>query len=130
MINRLDSIIASFAELMWGTPLLVLLLGGGVFLAIGFLLAGIAKTEDQVAPLANAVSLPMMLLSGIFFSRSNLPGWIQAVSEFFPLTYLADAMRSIALEGSTLFDMGLQLVGLSCWCLISVGVAVRVFRWD
>jgi len=106
------------------------LLGGCVFLAIGFLLAGIAKTEDQVAPLANAVSLPMMLLSGVFFSRSNLPGWVQAVSEFFPLTYLADAMRSIALEGVSLFDMELQFVGLSCWCLISVGVAVRVFRWD
>ena len=34
MINRLDSIIASFAELMWGTPLLVLLLGGGVFFTL------------------------------------------------------------------------------------------------
>ena len=44
--------------------LIVGLLGGAVFLAIGFSLAGIAKTEDQVAPLANVVSLPMMLLSG------------------------------------------------------------------
>ena len=34
MINRLDSVIASFAELMWGTPLLVLLLGGGIFFTL------------------------------------------------------------------------------------------------
>ena len=34
MIDRLDTIIASFAGLMWGTPLLVLLLGGGVFFTL------------------------------------------------------------------------------------------------
>ena len=34
MIDRLDTIIASFAELMWGTPLLVLLLGGGAFFTL------------------------------------------------------------------------------------------------
>ena len=78
------------------------LLGGAVFLAIGFFLAGIARTEDQVVPLANVVSLPMMLLSGVFFSRANLPEPVRVVTEFFPLTYLADGMRSIVLEGSTL----------------------------
>ncbi len=106
------------------------LLGGAVFLAIGFSLAGIAKTEDQVAPLANVVSLPMMLLSGVFFSRSNLPELVRAVTEFFPLTYLADGMRSIVLEGSTLSDIGLQLAGLGFWCLFSVWLAVKVFRWE
>ncbi len=34
MIDRLDTIIASFAEFMWGTPLLVLLLGGGAFFTL------------------------------------------------------------------------------------------------
>jgi len=31
MIEYIDSFLAAFAEFMWGTPLLVLLLGGGVF---------------------------------------------------------------------------------------------------
>ena len=34
MINKLDTIIASFAEFMWGTPLLILLLGGGLFFTL------------------------------------------------------------------------------------------------
>lgn len=106
------------------------ILGGIVFLAIGFILAGIVKAEDQVAPLANVVSLPMMLLSGVFFSRSNLPDFIQIITEFFPLTYLADAMRKIILEGSGFSDLSLQALGLSCWCLLSVWLAVRVFRWE
>lgn len=106
------------------------LLGGAVFLAIGFFLAGIAKTEDQVVPLANVVSLPMMLLSGVFFSRTNLPEPVRVVTEFFPLTYLADGMRSIVLEGSTLPALGLQLAGLGVWSIVSVWLAVRVFRWE
>ena len=34
MINQLDTIVAAFAEFMWGTPLLVLLLGGGSFFTL------------------------------------------------------------------------------------------------
>jgi len=105
-------------------------LGGIVFLAIGFVLAGIVKTEDQVAPLANVVSLPMMLLSGVFFNRSNLPDFVQTITEFFPLTYLADAMRKIILEGSGFSDLNIQALGLSCWCVLSIWLAVRVFRWE
>ena len=106
------------------------LLGGAVFLAIGFFLAGIARTEDQVVPLANVVSLPMMLLSGVFFSRSNLPEPVRVVTEFFPLTYLADGMRSIVLEGSNLPTLWLQLAGLALWSVVSVWAAVKVFRWE
>ena len=106
------------------------LLGGAVFLAIGFFLAGIARNEDQVVPLANVVSLPMMLLSGVFFSRANLPEPVRLVTEFFPLTYLADGMRNIVLEGSTLPTLWLQLAGLGLWCIVSVWAAVKVFRWE
>jgi len=109
---------------------LVGLMGGVVFLSIGFALAGISKSEDQVAPLANVISLPMMLLSGIFFSRNNLPGVIHTITDFFPLTYLADAMRSIAIDGASLSQVGPQLLGLGIWSVISCTIAVKMFRWE
>ena len=34
MIEKLDTLIAAFAEFMWGPPLLVLLLGGGLFFTL------------------------------------------------------------------------------------------------
>ena len=34
MIQRLDSFLATFAEIMWGIPLLVLLIGGGLFFTL------------------------------------------------------------------------------------------------
>ncbi len=106
------------------------LLGGIVFLSMGFALAGISKSEDQVAPLANVISLPMMLLSGVFFSRNNLPGVVHTITDYFPLTYLADGMRSIAIDGATLAQVGPQFLGLGVWCIISCTIAVKMFRWE
>ena len=106
------------------------MLGAVVFLAIGFTLAGISKSEDQVAPLANMITLPMLLLSGIFFSRTNLPGVIHTITDYFPLTFLADSMRSIAIDGATLLQVMPQVLGLVVWCLVACGVAIRFFRWE
>jgi ABC-2 type transport system permease protein len=106
------------------------LLGGVVFLAIGFALAGISRSEDQVAPLANVITLPMLLLSGVFFSRSNFPGFIHTITDYFPLTYLADGMRSIAIDGASLASISVQLIGLGVWCAVSVFLAVKMFRWE
>ncbi len=105
-------------------------LGAVVFLAMGFAIAGVSKSEDQVAPLANVITLPMMLLSGVFFSRTNLPGFAHVITSVFPLTYLADALRSVAIDGAGLTDIGNQLAGLTLWAVVSCFVAVKLFRWE
>jgi ABC-2 type transport system permease protein len=110
--------------------LVVGVLGGIIFLAIGFALSGISKSEDQVAPLANIITLPMMFLSGVFFSRADLPGIAYVITGFFPLTYLADGMRSIATEGATLMMIWPQLIGLTVWAIFSVLLAIKAFRWE
>jgi ABC-2 type transport system permease protein len=105
-------------------------LGAVVFLAIGFCIAGVSKSEDQVAPLANVITLPMMLLSGVFFSRANLPGFAHVITSIFPLTYLADALRSIAIDGAGLQEVLHPLAGLGVWCVLSCFLAVKLFRWE
>jgi ABC-2 type transport system permease protein len=97
---------------------------------MGFAIAGVSNSEDQVAPMANLLSLPMMLLSGVFFSRSNLPGFVQSITAFLPLTPLADAMRSVAIDGSTLLQVGPQILQLLGWGVVTTVVAIRLFRWE
>lgn len=109
---------------------LIGVLGAVVFLGFGFALAGISKTEDQVAPLANIITLPMLALSGIFFSRMNLPGFVRAITGVFPLTYLADGLRSVAIDGATVLQVLPQLAGLAVWGAVSCIVAIRLFRWE
>jgi ABC-2 type transport system permease protein len=106
------------------------ILGAIVFLGMGFAIAGISKSEGQVAPLANVITLPMMLLSGVFFSRANLPGFAHTITSVFPLTYLADALRSVAIDGAGLQAITHQLAGLVVWSILSCFAAVKMFRWE
>jgi ABC-2 type transport system permease protein len=112
------------------TLLLIALLGSVVFLAMGFAIAGIARSEDQVPPMANIISLPMLLLSGVFFSRAGLPGAVRAFTDFLPLTYLVEALRGVAVDGASLTQVGPALGGLAVWAVLSVGIAVKMFRWE
>jgi ABC-2 type transport system permease protein len=106
------------------------ILGAVVFLAIGFALAGVSKSEDQVAPLANMLTLPMLLLSGVFFSRTNLPGFVHTITGWFPLTFLVDGMRSVAIDGATLIDVMPQVLGLGVWAVVTCAIAIKLFRWE
>ncbi|MGA9117984.1 MAG: ABC transporter permease [Bacteroidota bacterium] len=106
------------------------LLGGIVFLGMGFAIAGVSKSEDQVAPLANVISLPMLMLSGVFFSRSNLPAILRHITDFIPLTPLADGMRSVAIDGASLTQIGPQILLLAVWGVVACTIAVKMFRWE
>ena len=112
------------------TLLVIAAIGSLIFLAMGFAVAGWAKNEDQAAPVANLISLPMLFLSGVFFPRDAMPEVLRGVTGFMPLTYLNDALRSVANEGAGLIDVGPQLLGMGAWVAISLVIALRLFRWE
>ncbi|MGH2463212.1 MAG: ABC transporter permease [Candidatus Limnocylindria bacterium] len=105
-------------------------LGSVVFLGMGFAVAGWAKNENQAAPVANLISLPMMFLSGSFFPREAMPEFLQEVTRFLPLTYLNDALRAVINDGAGLNVIGTDVIGLFVWAVITFLVATRLFRWE
>jgi ABC-2 type transport system permease protein len=109
---------------------LVAIAGILIFLGFGFAIAGWAKDETQVAPVANLIQLPMLLLSGIFFSRDNFPAWLKGITDYFPLTYLSHGLRKIANEGASLAQIPTDLIGMTVWLVVIYAVAVRLFRWE
>jgi len=116
-----------------GNPLAVLMLaliGGGVFISMGFAISGWAKTEEVAAPIANVIALPMMFLSGVFFPREAMPQALQAITDFLPLTDLAEAMRNVIIDGASLWSQWGNLAGLAVWLAFSFVVAVLLFRWE
>ncbi|MBE3590801.1 MAG: ABC transporter permease [Firmicutes bacterium] len=106
------------------------ILGMGVFFAIGFFLAGIAKDSEAVVPLVNLVSLPMMFLSGVFFPIDSLPRWLFKIVHYLPLSYLADGLRSTLTSGATLASLGADVAALAVWLLVAIVASVRAFRWE
>jgi len=109
---------------------LVCIIGILIFLGFGFGIAGWAKDESQVAPVANLIQLPMLMLSGIFFSRDGFPGWLRGITDYFPLTYVSHALRKIANEGTSLLDLSGDLLGMGVWLVVIYFIAIKVFRWE
>jgi ABC-2 type transport system permease protein len=109
---------------------IVCILGILIFLGIGFAIAGWAKDETQVAPVANLIQLPMLMLSGIFFSREAFPGWLKSITDYFPLTYVSHGLRKIANEGAGLSQIPFDLIGMGVWLVLIYVLAVRLFKWE
>src|SRR6188508_3556440 len=101
-----------------------------IFLAVGFAVAGWARNEDQAAPVANLISLPMLFLSGVFFPRDAMPDFLATITAFLPLTYVIEALRAIVNRGADLLSLGPELLGMSVWAVITFVVAVRLFKWE
>lgn len=101
-----------------------------MILGIGLAVGGWAKNEQQAAPLSNILVFPMLFLSGTFFPRFLMPGWLQTVSGFLPLTPVIDGVRLMATEGKSLVGIGPQVGLVLAWTLIIYVLAFRVFRWE
>lgn len=110
--------------------LTLVILGSVLFLSIGFAIAGIAKTQDAAAPIANIVSFPQMFLANVFFPIESMPDWLQSVTIYLPLNYLADGVRRVATEAASWGDLKTDFIGLGVWIVISLLLAFKLFRWQ
>jgi ABC-type multidrug transport system permease subunit len=113
----------------WAAFLAVFLAGNLAFFGIG-VLAGSRTESVQVGNgILNAVSLPMILLSGIFFSYERFPSWATDWIAALPLTLIADALRAVMLEGAGLVDIAGKLAALIVTGGLALLLGLRIFRW-
>ncbi|MBL7138719.1 MAG: ABC transporter permease [Bacteroidales bacterium] len=110
--------------------LLVLFLAGNIaFSGIGiFLACHTSKTEIGNA-FINVISMPMMVLSGIFFSYHNFPDWAIPIIKPLPLTMLADGIRSIFIEGAGFAQTAVLSLIMTVTGIVFFTVGLKLFKW-
>lgn len=79
--------------------------------------------------LINLVVMPMMLLSGIYFSYFNFPQEVITYIQALPLTLLADPVKAIFNEGAGIADVWLNALILNIIGLLSFIIGLRFFKW-
>lgn len=114
----------------WLMVIALAIVGGILFVTMGLAISGFARSEEVAAPITNLVSMPMMFLSGVFFPLDALPEVVTSVTQFLPLTYLADAIRAVVTDGAGIAEIRSELAGLAVWTAIVFAAATRVFRWE
>ena len=126
-----------FAHLTFGVTnhgsvvaaVLLALLGSWSFAGLGLLCASRAQNSETANGLINVVTLPMMVLSGVFFSSSRFPSVLQPAIRLLPLSAFNEAMRAIVNDGASIFSQGFPIAVLAVWALVTAVVAVKLFRW-
>jgi lipooligosaccharide transport system permease protein len=79
--------------LVW--PLLFLI--GMTFASIGLIVNAVAKGYDFFTYYFTLVLTPMIFLSGVYYPTTQLPGWLQLISQCLPLSAAVSLVRPLIL---------------------------------
>ncbi|MEU9085018.1 ABC transporter permease [Streptomyces sp. NPDC048357] len=94
-----------------------------------FILLGLTmKTAQAVQGMAMLVLMPLQFGSSIFAMPSTMPGWLQAFTDYNPLSNLADAARAL-INGTPVGDsVWMTLAWSLAITAVTMPLAVRKFR--
>lgn len=111
---------------------IILIVAGAItFPGMGMVIARFVKETDSADAAANAITFPMMFLSGSFFPLETMPEFLREIAKVLPLTYLNNGLRDSMVYGnssSALYNTAIVLVvGL---VFIIVGSLITSWRDD
>lgn len=110
--------------------LLVFALGCMSLISLGLMVASRTASEELANGTLNLMSMPMMFLSGVWFSLEGAAPWMRSLAEIFPLTHLTRATRAIMLDGAGLADITTEIAVLAAMTAVFLSLGARLFRWE
>jgi len=120
----------------WLTFGWVSLLGISACTLCGIAFSSVPREGMRAPAVVTPVALVLQFISGVYFSFSQLPPWMQHVASLFPLKWMTQGMRSAFLpdalgaaevEGS--WDLPMVALVLVAWVVIGLVLCLRTFRW-
>lgn len=110
--------------------LIALFIAGNIaFAGIAIFFSSHTSSTEVGNGFINAVVMPMMVLSGVFFSYHNFPDWSIPFIQKLPLTMLADGIRSIIIEGAGFEGITVPFVVMVVIGVVFFGAGLRIFKW-
>lgn len=110
--------------------LLIFIVGSLCMISLGLLMAVRSSSEEFAGGVLNLISMPMMFLSGVWFSLEGLHPWVQALAQVFPLTHMIDALRAVMTEGVGLAAVSSSLSILALMTLVFLALGTLLFKWE
>jgi len=129
LVGLLVAVLASFTELRLLHPGAIALSVVGVtvsFVALGIALATTLRSLESFRLLAGLVTVPIYLLSGIFYPIATLPGPTRVAAYLNPLSYGVDLFR-YGLLGTHELPLAVSVALLAGLSVASVAFAVAIF---
>jgi ABC-2 type transport system permease protein len=110
--------------------IIISFIGIFVFTSLGFIVAGIAKTNQGAAGIANLFFMPMLFLSGSAIPAFLFPAWLTKVSNLLPATHLNNLLSSVLFGGNSLASNMTSILALLGFGVCFVIIAAFLNRWN
>jgi len=103
-------------------------LGVICFASLGVAFSHLIPNSDAAPAYTNAVFLPVIFISGVFYSTDDLPEALKAVAEALPLKHLIDGLSAAIVGGGG--DTATAALVVAGWAAVALIAAVKWFRWE
>ena len=100
------------------------------FGALGVALSHLIPNADSATAYVNAIFLPLIAISGVFFDVDNAPAVLRDIAEVLPLTHLIEGLSGAMVDGTGVTDHLSDLAVIAVWGVLGLVLAVRGFRWE
>lgn len=110
---------------LWAIP--VVFLTGLAFAGMGLVMTALSPSYDFFMYYFTLVITPMMLVCGVFFPVSQLPGPFQAVTQVLPLTHAVELVRPL-MTGVVPSGIAFHLAVLAGYAIASFYIALVLTR--
>ncbi len=132
IITLIGSLISGVGTIFSPSTVLgLVLLIGAVSLAFnGMMFLMMVRVEDPLVPRAVFGILNTLLFfpSGSIYPVQAFPGWLQAIAKVDPFTYAVHGFKALLLKESGLIAVVPDMMYLSIFALITLGLAVPLFK--
>lgn len=108
---------------------LVLALGSLGFVGLGLTAAVLPLIwPEKGMQMTNIIKATVLLVSGVYYPITVLPGWLQPVAALSPATYMLEGMRQALLKGADVGTLwGSALLPLCLTAIISIPLGLFIF---
>jgi ABC-2 type transport system permease protein len=107
-----------------------LVIGTLAFAALGLGLTTVIRSAEGSSAVVNFVYLPMVLISGTFFTPREYPTFLRAIADVLPLTYFTKLIRNVMIRDHHLWSELGSIAVVLAWGAAGLAVALRRFRWQ
>jgi ABC-2 type transport system permease protein len=108
--------------------LLIIVLGIFSFIGLGILVSAAAEEQETAMTILMTVTFPMLFLSGAFFPVQQMPGFMQAISKLFPITYMVEALRQVIVLGAGLYEVLRPILILLGFGVVTLAISIPAFK--
>jgi ABC-2 type transport system permease protein len=108
--------------------LLIVSVGSLSFVGIGIMAATLPLLfTEKGAQMTYVIEALLLLVSGVYYPVTVLPGWIQSVSHLSPATYILDGTRTALLGSASRHDVVSSLIPLAVIGVVTIPLGVYLW---